>query len=381
VVGLGRPMTKSRRPLRELRREIERVDRTLAATILQRLALAREVGRTKASLGQPLRDYGVEKSVLSRWQRGLARAGVRPARAQAVGRWLVEEALRVQEAESSKRAPSSGRVPPDVAVVGGAGGMGRWLVEFLQDSGHEVAVVDPASTEPGRPTFPDIETAARVVKVLAFATPIRATAPLLRRAMDTGTRALIFDVLSVKAPISPLLTQAARAGLRVTSTHPLFGPSARTLSGRNLLIVSCGVPGADRAARALFARSALTITEVPLDRHDLLIAESLGMSHAVNLLFMVALGAEPVSSHDLARAASTTFHRQSSLAAAVASEGPELYLDIQSLNPHSWSMYEELRTALDRLAAVVERQDGNGFREILAAGQAKLQPGEPSMRQ
>ena len=139
-------------------------------------------------------------------------------------------------------------------------------------------------------------------------------------------------------------------------------------------------PSADRAARALFARSALTITEVPLDRHDRLIAESLGMSHAVNLLFMVTLGADPVSSHELARAASTTFHRQSSLAAAVASEGPELYLDIQSLNPHSGTMYQELRRALDRLATVVERQDRLAFREILAAGQAKLQPGEPPMR-
>ncbi len=373
-------MTGPRRPIRELRHEIERVDRTLAATILRRLALAREVGRTKASEGHPVRDYGVERAVLRRWENGLSRAGVSTTRARAVGRWLVEEALRVQELENSRRIRFPERAPPDVAVVGGAGGMGRWLVDFLEDGGHRVAIVDPASSEPGRPTFLDIETAAAAVKILAFATPIRATAPLLRRAIDSGTRALIFDVLSVKAPILPLLTQAARSGLRVTSVHPLFGPSARTLSGRNLLIVSCGVPSADRAARALFARSALTITEVPLDRHDRLIAESLGMSHAVNLLFMVTLGADPVSSHELARAASTTFHRQSSLAAAVASEGPELYLDIQSLNPHSGSMYQELRRALDRLATVVERQDRLAFREILAAGQAKLQPGEPPMR-
>lgn len=373
-------MAHPRPSLRKLRREIERVDRTLAATIRRRLALAREVGRAKASRGHPLRDFGVEKSVLGRWRRGLSPAGVSPSRAQAVGRWLVEEALRVQESESPRRVRSTRKLPPDVAVVGGAGGMGHWLVDFLEDRGHRVAVVDPAPSEPGRPTFPDIETAARAVKILVFATPIRATAPLLRRAIDSGTRALVFDVLSVKAPISPLLTQAVRSGLRVTSVHPLFGPSARTLSGRNLLIVSCGVPAADWAARALFARSALTITEVPLDRHDLMIAESLGMSHAVNLLFLATLGANPFSSHELARAASTTFHRQSSLAAAVANEGPDLYLDIQSLNPYSWSMYQELRNALDRLGTVVEQQDRNGFREILALGKAKLQPGEPSMR-
>jgi chorismate mutase / prephenate dehydrogenase len=373
-------MAKPPQSITELRREIERVDHALASTILRRLALARAVGRAKASGGWPLRDYGVERSVLRRWQKGLSRAGVSPSRAHAVGRWLVEEALRVQEAERSKQSSAGLRGPPDAAIVGGAGAMGRWLADFLEDGGHRVAIVDPALSEPGRASFPDIETAAEKVKVLAFATPVRSTAPLLRRAIDTGTRALLFDVLSVKAPIAPLLAQAARSGMQVTSVHPMFGPSARTLSGRNLLIVSCGVPAADRAARSLFARSALTIAEVPLERHDLLIAESLGMSHAVNLLFMATLGADPVSPHELARAASTTFHRQSALAALVASEGPDLYLDIQALNPHSWSIYEELRSGLDRLASVVEQQDRKGFREILAAGQAKLQPGEPSLR-
>jgi chorismate mutase / prephenate dehydrogenase len=368
------------RSVPQLRREIERADRLLADTIVRRMELARAVGRTKASEGLPLRDYSVEKAVLRRWQKALGRAGVTPNRAGAVARWLVEESLRVQESETAAKGRRTSDRPPGVAVIGGAGGMGRWLVDFLEAGGHRVAVVDLVPPERERPTFSDVESAARAVKVLAFATPIRATAPLLRRALETGTRALIFDVLSVKAPISPLLTQAARAGFRVTSTHPMFGTSARTLSGRNLLIASCGVPAADRAVRALFSGSALTITQIPLERHDLLIAESLGLSHAVNLLFMAALGTDPISPHELARAASTTFHRQSSLAAAVADEGPDLYLDIQSLNPHSWGMYQELRTALVRLATVVEEHDREGFREILAAGQGKLQPGETSLR-
>jgi chorismate mutase/prephenate dehydrogenase len=216
--------------------------------------------------------------------------------------------------------------------------------------------------------------------IVAFATPIRATAPLLEKALRRLSDTVVFDVLSVKAPIVPILRAARERGHPVTSTHPMFGPSARTLSGRNLLLVSCGSPEADRVVRDLFSRSALSIAVVSLERHDRIIAESLGLAHAVNLLFLSALATDPLAPPDLAAAASTTFHRQSSLAAAVAQEGPELYLDIQSLNPHSAEVYSELRAALARLEVIVERGDLPQFRDLLREGRAKLEPGPEPMR-
>jgi len=372
-------MTDPDDDLENLRGQIAEVDRTIAGAIGRRLDLARRIGARKADRGEPMRDFGVEGEVLARWRRELGVAGIAPGRAEAIARWLVEESVRAQQEvlEVRPRAPGD---TFDIAIVGGAGAMGGWLAGFFEDAGHRVAVVDPRPPGGGRPTFPDVETAAAKVDVLVFATPIRSTAPLLRRALATDSRALILDILSVKAPILGLLRSAAAAGRRVTSVHPMFGPSARTLSGRNLLLVSCGVPEADRDARALFQGSALSIAEVPLDRHDQLIAESLGLAHAVNLLFLAALAADPATPDDLAHAASTTFHRQSSLARAVAEEGPELYLDIQAMNPHSWGLYQELHAALDRLEGMVERRDLPGFSELVRSGRAKLDPGTEPMR-
>lgn len=317
--------------------------------------------------------------MLTRWQDRLTGAGVDRTRSVVLARWLIEESLRVQESiPSSKRhrRPSGTRV----GIIGGAGGMGRWLDHFFTDAGHDVRVVDPAADPGSSRTLPSVEAAMGRCDFVAFATPIRATAALLERALDQKSDAVVFDVLSVKAPIVPVLRAARRRGVRVSSAHPMFGPSARTLSGRNLLLVSCGDPDADRAVRSLFARSALTLTDVPLARHDRLIAESLVLAHAVNLLFLSALASDPLTPPDLAAAASTTFHRQSLLAAAVAQEGPELYLDIQSLNPHSREVYAELRRGLDRLSTIVKRQDLDSFRELLAAGRAKLKPGPEPMR-
>ena len=366
--------------LEELRRKIADVDASIAASVQARLELAREVAEAKALHREPTRDFSVEASVVGRWRAWLATAGIPPGRADAFARWLIEESVRVQEARAVPvpAASGSGR---RIAVIGGSGAMGGWLCRYFEDAGHRVSVVDPRPDPVGRPMVGSVEQALQDSDVLVFATPIRNTAPLLRRTLETPSQAVVFDVLSVKAPIAAILQAGAQAGRLVTSVHPMFGSSARTLSGRNLLVVSCGVPSADAVARALFAGSALSIAEVPLERHDLLMAESLGLAHAVNLLFLASLAADPASPHELARAASTTFHRQSSLARSVAEEGPELYLDIQSLNPNSWGMYQELRQALDRLEELVERKDLERFTDLLRGGVQKLAPGTEPMRQ
>lgn len=365
--------------LARLRREIAALDQEIAAAIERRLSLARNVAAAKAATHEPTRDFEVEANVIERWRGALGRAGIAPGRADAFARWLIEESVRVQEDSRSTVGPSV-TAAQEITVVGGAGAMGRWLVRFFEDSGHSVSVVDSRAISSGPRTHPDVEAAVASSSVVAFATPIRATAPLLERAIDAAAAPLIFDVLSVKAPIVPALRRGVARGKRVTSVHPMFGPSARTLSGRNLLIVSCGNPEADRAARGLFAGSAVSMTEVPLDRHDLLIAESLGLAHAVNLLFLLALAADPASPHELAQAASTTFHRQSALARSVADEGAPLYLDIQAANPHTRAVYRELRRSLGRLVDIVEREDLPSFARALRDGAAKLDPGQEPMR-
>ena len=372
-------MTAPEPTLDELRREVESIDRAIADAIGRRLAAAQRIGAAKAATRAPTRDYAVEARVMERWREDLAPTGIPAGRAEAFARWLVEESVRVQE-ELARPRPAPTSDSREIVVVGGAGAMGRWLCGFFEDAGHRVSVVDPRAGPDGPPAHASLEAAAARAEVLVLATPIRASASILRQALATGTDALLFDVLSVKAPIAPILGSAAASGRRVTSVHPMFGPTARTLSGRNLLIVSCGVPEADRAARALFAGSALSIAEVALDRHDLLIAESLGLAHAVNLLFLAALAADPASPHELARAASTTFHRQSSLARTVAEEGAELYFDIQASNPHSSGMYLELRRSLDRLSGIIERGDLPEFAKLLRDGTEKLEPGSAPMR-
>jgi chorismate mutase/prephenate dehydrogenase len=368
------------RELRSFRSRIDRLDREIANGVRRRLELARQVAKSKSLAGLPLRDYEVERAVVDRWVRRLRNADVDSSRSESLARWLIEESVRVQEpiVHSAQRRSRAGSL--DLCIVGGAGAMGQWLGEFFESGGHRVSVVDPRAARGNRAIFPSITAAAASVDGLVFATPMAATAPLLRTAIATGEDLLMFDILSVKAPIATALRRGVRAGRRVTSIHPMFGPSARTLSGRNLLIVGCGDPRADAAARSLFSHSALTISEVGLSEHDRLMAESLGLSHAVNLLFLGALAESGTSPATLSRVASTTFQRQSSLALSVAREGVELYLEIQATNPHSRVVYRALRSKLDALEKIVEHRDLPRFRRWLEGGRSRLEPGSVPMR-
>jgi prephenate dehydrogenase len=56
----------------------------------------------------------------------------------------------------------------------------------------------------------------------------------------------------------------------------------------------------------------------------------------------------------------------------VLAEDPDLYLDIQRLNPHRDDVYRATREALDRLVALVGAGDREGFRETLAAAHRTL---------
>lgn len=305
---------------------------------------------------------------------------VPPERGEALARWLVEEALRVQERVGEP--PERRRKSADILVIGGAGSMGRWLVEFFRAGGHRVAVRDPrasstASAESG--SARGLGEAARAADVIVVATPMRVAPQIYRELWQTRTRATVFDVLSIKAPLRRAIRAGRRAGFHVTSVHPLFGPTTRTLSGRNLLVLDCGDNRANRVAENLFRPSSLSIHRMPLAQHDRLMAEVLALPHATSLLFSLALLRAGHATGALARAAPTSFVRQAEVARVVTGENPQLSYDIQALNPLSEGLFARLADALETLRAIVRRGDQRGYDRLVRDSHALLEREYPSV--
>jgi chorismate mutase/prephenate dehydrogenase len=152
----------------------------------------------------------------------------------------------------------------------------------------------------------------------------------------------------------------------------MFGPDTDLLSGRHVLFLDVGSPEATREARQLFASTMARQIEMKLDDHDRLIAYVLGLSHALNIAFFTSLAESGEELPNLADLSSTTFDAQLEVAARVADESPQLYFEIQHLNPHGLAPLRELARAVQKISSIVESGDEEAFVKLMQRGREYL---------
>lgn len=358
--------TKSVGRLDELRHDIRAVDRELLRLIARRMDLARTVGAEKHQHGIALRDFAVEKSVLESADADAREFGVAQELAQTVLQQLIEEACRVQEEAhySSYRGDAE-----TIVIVGGAGKMGQWFARFFANQGHRVRIFDPqASDETEFAVIPRLDEALTGSTVALIAVPLDAVASTITTIAATSYRGIVCDIASLKEHLRPVFLAARRSGLLITSIHPMFGPSARTLADKVVCFCDCGVPDATKRMAAFFRETAVRMVELSLEDHDRVAAYVLGLSHFINLLFGRVLEQSGLPLDSLARVGSTTFSTQLRTTANVLRENPNLYFEIQKLNPSTPAMLEAVERALADLAAWIGTSDLNAFAAAMIAG-------------
>jgi chorismate mutase/prephenate dehydrogenase len=272
--------------LDELRSELSTVDRRLVELIAERQRLVSDIGRSKQSSGTGTRDYAREKDVLDMGRSQAAQLGIDPDLAENILRQLIYSSLASQERD---RVISEGKGDGrSVLVIGGAGNMGRWFVEFFASQGFTTTIADKSVRE-GPGAFNNWTDAGVAYDVIVVATPLAVSGRILAQLAVLKPAGLIFDIGSLKSPLQDGLAELQAAGCRVTSLHPMYGPNTRLLSGRHLIFVDAGCAEATAAAKELFAATMVEQIDMSLDDHDRLIAYVLGLSHALNIAFFTAL--------------------------------------------------------------------------------------------
>lgn len=356
--------------LTELRDRLNALDAQMIDLVAERLAVVERIGELKRSEHRPTRDFAREKQVIEQARARASAQGVPPALADGIMRLLIHSSLANQE-QARVRAEGQGQGQPAL-VIGGAGKMGRWFTTFLQSQGYAVTVADPAGPVDDCPWLPDWRAATGNWAITVVAAPLGHTATVLDEFEDVARFGLIFDIGSLKSPLVDSLRRLAARGARVTSLHPMFGPDTSLLSGRHVLFLDVGCAAATREARTLFASTMAEQIEMDIDEHDRLIGYVLGLSHALNIAFFTALAESGEALPRLADLSSTTFDAQLDVAARVARESPQLYFEIQSLNPHGLLPLEELLAAMGRITDIVRGKDEAAFVALMEKGREYL---------
>ena len=354
----------SRSSIDEARTRIAEIDRELIARAAERVSLGRRIGELKRGLDLPTVDYAQERAVLDRARAVALEHGLDSEIAVDLCAVLIRAAVSAQD-EDRVRTSATGAGQRAV-VLGGAGRMGRWFVRFLSAQGFATASLDPA----GPPE--ENEAAAQTLRdaeLLLCATPPASTARLYREWAAAPPSGVIADIASIKSPLLEPIASLRRAGARVASIHPMFGPSVVLLRDADVVVCDTGDPDAATFVERLFAPTTARLVRMPLADHDRLMADLLSLAHATSIAFAYAL---PGIDHPVR---STTFQALEALAGRVVRESPDVYFEIQADNPHSKRALTRLRDAVDRLHESVTSRDAEAFKNVMAQGRRRTGDG------
>jgi len=214
-----------------LRERIRQLDLQLLECAAERVELARQVGEIKRRERRSTADYAQERVVLERARAVAKERGMDPGAAADLIAGLIRASVTAQD-EDSLRIAAAG-AGKSAVVVGGAGRMGRWLRRFISAQGYTTAALDPEAApdenEWARRALPSVE-------LLVCATPPAATAELYASWSAKPPAGVVVDIASIKTPLIEPIRALQRAGGRVASIHPMFGPSAVLLRDTDVVI-------------------------------------------------------------------------------------------------------------------------------------------------
>jgi arogenate dehydrogenase (NADP+), plant len=158
-----------------------------------------------------------------------------------------------------------------------------------------------------------------------------------------GPRTLI-DVLSVKVHAREVFDRHLPAAYQALLTHPMFGPdsvAASGLEGQTIVLDGYRVPAAALAAwSGYFESKGLVVVPMSADEHDRLAAESQGVTHFVGrTLERFGFAHTPIDTLGTKRLHDVT--------SQVSNDTWQLFVDLQTLNPHTKGMRLRLSEAQD----------------------------------
>ena len=223
-----------------------------------------------------------------------------------------------------------------IAIIGGAGKMGRWFAGFLLKEGHEVMItgrsadrLKNAGEQLGIVTATNVE-AVRWADLVLLSVPIDDFVDVVKQvAPYTRPDQTVIEITSVK--MLPLETMHAYMhSSRILGVHPMFGPGATSLAGHNIVLTPTSEIEEELAHKVgtyLIARGARIVTMTP-DEHDKMMSVVLSLCHFIALVSADTL-LNVGKLQQLNSIGGTSYRMLMTFIASVISEDPSLYAALQ----------------------------------------------------
>ncbi|TDC60421.1 prephenate dehydrogenase [Micromonospora sp. KC207] len=247
-------------------------------------------------------------------------------------------------------------------VVGGGGAVGAMFADLLRQSGSDPLIVDlvPGGTDPVRWLVADItdpdpasaEAITRADLVLLAVheqVALKAVGPVTDL-MRPG--AVLADTLSVKTRMAAEL-EARAIDIQHVGLNPMFAPAAGMPGRPVAAVVTRDGPGVT-ALLGLVERWGGRLVRCTPEQHDRTTAASQALTHAMILSFGLALPKLGVDVEQLTATAPPPHLTLLALLARVLDGSPEVYEEIQRVNPYANAARQALADGLRAFTSVVD---------------------------
>lgn len=273
-----------------------------------------------------------------------------------------------------------------VAIIGGSGRMGRWLVAFLLKDGQEVVAIGrnenklrEVKQQLGIETTTSLD-AVKTADIVLISVPIDSFETVVQQLPPLHAGQTIMDITSIKAVPVEIMHRDIKTG-KVLGTHPMFGPGAKDFSHQHVVLTPTSEKETALAQKVkdyLEVRGAGVALMTPQE-HDEMMAVVLGLAH-----FIALVSADALLSFDnlkqMEKVGGTTYKLLLTLAESVLTENAEFYTSLQMNLPKMPEIHTLFQKKTQAWASLVRSKDSCRFVERMDALRDRLAKSDPDFK-
>lgn len=339
--------------LKEIRNEIDALDKELIEVFAKRLALVKKVGEIKHKQGLPIYVPEREADMLAARRQEAEKMGV-PAD-------LIEDVLRrlMRESYVSENHFGFKTVNPEIhkiVIVGGNGKLGGLFARFLRASGYQVEVLGSKDWEQAQ----GILSGADVVIVCV---PINKTLETIARLKPYLTEnMLLTDLTSVKRQPLEKMLEVHRGA--VVGLHPMFGPDIASMAKQ--VVVRCDGRYPERYEWLLeqIAIWGAKIYQVDAAEHDHSMTYIQALRHFSTFANGYHLSRQPIKLANILALSSPIYRLELAMIGRLFAQDGSLYADIIMDKPENLAVIESLKQSYEESLKFFETGDKEGFIKV-----------------
>ncbi|MEM1545104.1 MAG: prephenate dehydrogenase/arogenate dehydrogenase family protein [Candidatus Methanomethylicia archaeon] len=225
----------------------------------------------------------------------------------------------------------------NILIIGGAGKMGLWFSRFFLNCGFNVSIYDidvkaarNAQRKLNLRIYENIGKAIEDNNLIVISVPMEALKDVFTSiSHHIHNNHIIIDISSVKVYSVKLMHEYVKQGFKI-GVHPMFGPGARTISGKTIIFTPINIDDFEPSwsiAKIFVDKGAKAVFMTP-EEHDKYISVILTFPFVISISVMDVINNLNFDDVVINEISSPSFKLLHTLCKAIIGNDPKLYTSI-----------------------------------------------------